>query len=82
MASVIGSPLPRRYSSAPATCGTWGKAAPLGEETPDLEVGVDPLLGTAEELEEEPVAEDHRRVGLLGLQGLRLRVSGEGPSPS
>ena len=49
----------------------------LGQEAADLEVGVDPRLQLAEELQDQPVAEADRGVALLGLERRGLRS----PSP-
>ena len=57
-----------RYSSAPATAGTRGKPTLLGELPADLEVGVDARLEPAEQLQDQPVAVDDRRVALLAVE--------------
>ena len=50
MAIVIGSPLPRRYSSAPATWGTWAKAARSVRKRPISRSGLIPSSGRRKSL--------------------------------
>ena len=45
----------------------------LCQEPPDLQIGIRFRLETAEKLEDEAVAVDHRCVGLLGLYDGRLQ---------
>ena len=54
---VRGSPVPFWYSRAPSSGAVCSKS-PLGEEAADLEVGVHALLGPAEHLHHDLVAED------------------------
>ena len=48
------------------------EAGPVAEEAPELQVGVDPGLHSAEELQNKSVAVDHRCVGLLGSEDGRF----------
>src|SRR5229473_7934594 len=45
----------------------------LRQEPPELQIGIGSRLETAEKLEDEAVAVDHRGVGLLGLYDGRLQ---------
>src|SRR6266404_7461829 len=45
----------------------------LRQESPELQIGIGSRLETAEQLEDEAVAVDHRGVGLLGLYDGRLQ---------
>ena len=54
-----------------------GKTSPLAQEPPDLDPGVDPLLETADELDDGPVAEQDRAVRLLGGEGHGRVVLGQ-----
>jgi len=55
--------------------GGMPEVGPLGEETADLQVGIDPRLQLAEDLEDQPIAEPDQRVALIRLEGRRLQLS-------
>ena len=58
IASVAGSPPSLWYSSAPGHRRRVGVAGPLAEVAAELEVGVDPVLHPAEQLQDQALAED------------------------
>ena len=63
------------YSSAPATGGTRLNRPLLGEVLADLEVGIGARLDAPEQLEDQPIAVDERRVALFGRQPAERQVA-------
>src|SRR5262249_58618783 len=49
----------------------------LAQKPRDLEIGVQAVGQAPEDLHDEPVAEDHRRVALLALESAHRDVGGE-----
>ena len=71
--SVAGSRAVRLVvDRRPRHAGVLSKRGPLAEVAPELEVGVDARLDAAEQLQDQALAEDHRRVALLGAERRRL----------
>ena len=75
--SVASSGRPT-YAYQPASCAMFCEAA-LGEEAQQLELGVDAGLEPAEDLEDQLLVEDDRRVRLLARRS-RARSSARVPS--
>ena len=80
--SVAGSAPDARTRAPPATAGTRAKRDSLGQLPADLEVRVDARLDPAEQLQDQPVAVDDRRVALLALGAADPRAPSSGPRSS